>query len=240
MDGVLLIMTQSSNQSWQQICQQFAPVLGLSAEVLEEALRKSRDAYKKDIEHNAEKQRRDRLEPFATRRETVEQALEQVGKGNAILATEMVRAYETLRDKHRQLAPYAFDTLQKLRDRAIPLALISNGNATYQRQKIKQHHLGPFFDIILIEEEFGIAKPDQRIFLSALDHLHINAQEAWMIGDNLTLDIAASQRLGIFAIWFDPSKKGLPEDSSVHPDRIIHTLSSLLDSEKEAGSTSSA
>ena len=49
-----------------------------------------------------------------------------------------------------------------------------------------------------------------------------------MIGDNLTLDIAASQQLGIFAIWFDPSHKGLPKESSVHPDRIIHSLPELL------------
>jgi HAD superfamily hydrolase (TIGR01549 family) len=47
--------------------------------------------------------------------------------------------------------------------------LISNGNATHQRQKIKPHHLAPFFDAILIEEEFGVAKPNQKIFLEALN-----------------------------------------------------------------------
>lgn len=230
MDGVLLITTQSSDQSWQLVCQQFAPTLGLSPQLLEEALRESRGTYRRDIEHDAQKQRRDRLEPFETRRETVERALEHVGRGDSRVASEMVRAYETLRDEHRQLAPHALDTLQKLRDGALPLALISNGNATYQRQKIKQHHLAPFFDSILIEEEFGVAKPDQRIFLAALDQLHITAQEAWMIGDDLAFDIAASQQLGIFAIWFDPVQHGLPEgDRSNHPDRIIHALPELFD-----------
>jgi beta-phosphoglucomutase-like phosphatase (HAD superfamily) len=79
MDGVLLIATQSPDQSWHHVCQQFAPVLKLPAGELEEALRESRQEYKRDIERDADKQRRDRLEPFTTRRETVERGLKQVG-----------------------------------------------------------------------------------------------------------------------------------------------------------------
>jgi len=229
MDGVLLISTQSSDQSWQHVCQQFAPTLGASPEAFYQSLRESRDAYQRDIENNPQKQQRDRLEPFATRKETVEKALERVGKEDTLLAAEMVRAYETLREKHLQPTPHALDVLRTLQEHAIPLALISNGNATYQRHKIQHYHLAPFFTTILIEEEFGVAKPDSRIFLSALDHLQVSAHETWMIGDNLTLDIAGSQHLGIFAIWFDSSRKGLPEESTVRPDRIIHTLTELLD-----------
>lgn len=229
MDGVLLITTQSFDQSWQLVCQQFAPTLDLPPHRLEAALRESRSAYRKDIEHNAQKQRRDRLEPFETRRETVERALEQIGRADSTRATELVRVYETLRDRHRQLAPYALETLQRLRDCSLPLALISNGNATYQRRKIKQHHLASFFSTILIEEEFGVSKPDPRIFRAALDHLHITAQEAWMIGDDLAFDIAASQQLGIFAIWCDPTQRGLPENSSIYPDWIIDSLPELFD-----------
>ena len=232
MDGVLLVTTQSSNQSWQHVCQQFASTLGVSPETLYQFLSESRDAYQRDIENDVDKQQRDRLEPFATRRETVEKALEHIGKKDTLLASEMVRAYEILREKHLQPSPHTLDVLRAFQKHAIPLALISNGNATYQRHKIKLHHLAPFFTTILIEGEFGVAKPDQRIFLAALDHLHVPAQETWMIGDNLALDIAGSQQLGIFAIWFDPSQKGLPQESIVRPDRIIHTLTELLDENK--------
>jgi HAD superfamily hydrolase (TIGR01549 family) len=233
MDGVLLLTTQSPDQIWQQVCQQFAPQLDLSPEALMLALRESRRLYKKNIEHDAEKQRRDRLEPFETRQETVERVLEQVGKADKTLAAEMVHAYEALRDAHRQLAPSAIDTLQKLQNQKIPLALISNGNATYQRQKIKQHHLAPFFDAILIEEEFGVAKPDQRIFLSALDQIHISAQEAWMIGDDLAFDIAGSQQVGIFAIWFNFSRQELPAQNTIRPNCVIHALPELFDMKQE-------
>ncbi len=228
MDGVLLLPTQRSDQSWHQVCQQFAPLLGLSAHLLENALRQSRCAYRKDIEHDAQKQRRDRLEPFETRRETVERGLEHLGRGESMLATEIVRAYEALNEK-RQLTLSALETLQKLRERGLRLALISNGNATYQRKKIQQHHLAPFFDALLIEEEFGVAKPDQRIFLAALDQLHITAGEAWMVGDDVAFDIIASQRLGMFAVWCDVAKRGLPQGSVIQPDRIIHVLPELFD-----------
>ncbi len=81
----------------------------------------------------------------------------------------------------------------------------------------------------MIEEEFGAAKPDQRLFLHTLDQLHINADETWMVGDNLAFDIAGSQQAGIFAIWCDYGRNGLPDKSTVQPDWIIHDLSELLD-----------
>lgn len=228
MDGVLLITTQSSEQRWQRVCQQFAPTLDLSSERLFQAFRESRSTYKKALEHDPEKRRRHHLDPFARRRETVARALASLHTEDEALATEMVRAYETLGAEDRHLTPAALETLQKLRDHGIPLALITNGNATYQRQKIWQHHLEPFFNVILIEGEFGVGKPDPRIFHAALDQLQIPAQETWMVGDRLALDIAGSQRLGIFAIWFDAAKRGLPEKSAICPDRIISTLPELF------------
>ena len=238
MDGVLLLPMQSSDQSWQQVCQQFAPLLGVPPQRLEEALAESRRLYKKEMERDTQKQQRDRLQPFETRCETAEQGLERIGRRDTMLAAEMVRAYEALSDKHRQLAPHAGEILQMLRDRALPLALISNGNATYQRKKINVYHLTTFFDAIFIEEEFGVAKPDPQIFLAALNDLHITAQEAWMVGDDLERDIAASQQLGIFAIWCDPARHGLLEDTAIHPDHSIHELPELFDLLRDAGVSS--
>ena len=40
--------------------------------------------------------------------------------------------------------------------------------------------------------------------------------------------MVAPQRLGIFAIWIDVHGDGLPEGSTVKPDRIIRSLTELL------------
>jgi len=233
MDGTLLMSAQRSDQTWQQVSFQYAPRLELPAESLFRALRESIAAYRNDIEGDTEKLRRDRLDPFAVRTETVQAALTELDRGDMALAREMVRAYELLRDEYLAPVPHARETLEVLRARKKRLGLLTNGNATYQRRKIERHHLATFFDCILIEEEFGMAKPDPRIYLAALEQLQITPREAWMVGDNLTLDVGAPQQLGIGGIWFDPARRGLPEESSVHPDQIIHTLPELLDLDEE-------
>jgi putative hydrolase of the HAD superfamily len=233
MDGTLLMSAQRSDQSWQQVCSQFAPRLGLLAEDLFRALHESIAAYRKAIEGDAEKQRRDRLDPFAVRTETVQVALTHFGRGDTTLAAEMVRAYEVLRDEYLEHVPHTIETLEALRARKKRLGLLTNGNATYQRRKIERHHLAPLFDCIFIEEEFGVAKPDPRMYLAALEQLGVAPREAWMVGDNLALDVGAPQQLGIVGIWFDPARRGLPEESSVHPDYIIHALPELLDLDEE-------
>jgi putative hydrolase of the HAD superfamily len=49
-----------------------------------------------------------------------------------------------------------------------------------------------------------------------------------MVGDNLEWEVAAPQRLGIFAIWFDAAGMGLPRDTHIRPDRIVASLPELL------------
>ena len=46
--------------------------------------------------------------------------------------------------------------------------------------------------------------------------------------DNLEWEIAAPQRLGIYAIWYDGYSAGLPPGCQVRPDRIIRSLPELL------------
>jgi putative hydrolase of the HAD superfamily len=48
------------------------------------------------------------------------------------------------------------------------------------------------------------------------------------VGDNLEWEIAAPQRLGIYAIWHDGYGVSLPPNSPIRPDRIIRRLSELL------------
>jgi putative hydrolase of the HAD superfamily len=232
MDGTLLLSTQTPDESWQHVCSQFAPQLHLSPSILVQALRESYIKHKRDVGNNADKQRKDRLDPFAMQRAMVEQALIAVGMTNTGLAIKMVQEYDALRETHRKLAPYALDTLQVLRTQQKHLGLLTNGNATYQRRKIEQHHLAPFFDTILIEEEFGTPKSDPRIYIAALEQLEATPQATWMVGDDLLFDIATPHRLGITTIWFDSERQGLLPTNTIKPDHVVHALSELLELER--------
>ena len=53
-----------------------------------------------------------------------------------------------------------------------------------QRGKIQRFGLEPCFDYILIEEEFGVGKPDERVYLHAIGQLDTHPSKSWMVGDN--------------------------------------------------------
>ncbi len=58
--------------------------------------------------------------------------------------------------------------------------------------------------------------------------MNVTAPESCMIGDDLERDIGGAQKLGIFGIWVDWGGTGLPKSTHVQPDKIIGTLSELL------------
>jgi putative hydrolase of the HAD superfamily len=131
------------------------------------------------------------------------------------------------RDRAIEPCADAIDTLSWLRSTGCRLALLTNGAAQPQRAKIERFGLAEFFEHILIEGERGFGKPDPRVYLTALDHLALAPADVWMIGDNLEWDVAAPQRLGIFAIWVDRAGTGLSAGHRVRPDRIIRRLSEV-------------
>ena len=108
------------------------------------------------------------------------------------------------------------------------LALVTNGPSATQRAKIERFALAPFFQHIQIEGELGFGKPEDQAYLHAMETLGVRPDQTWMIGDNLEWEVAAPQRLGIHAIWFDGFSRGLPQDATIRPDRIIQAHHQLL------------
>ena len=124
--------------------------------------------------------------------------------------------------------PGAHETLDRLKELGVKLALVTNGAAAPQRAKVVRFALEHRFDHIQIEGEHGFGKPEQQAYIHALQSLGVAAEETWMVGDNLEWEVVAPQRLGIYAIWYDGYSAGLPPDSPVRPDRIIRALPELL------------
>ncbi len=106
--------------------------------------------------------------------------------------------------------------------------MLSNGKGETQRDKVVRFGLEPLFDCIILEGEFGIGKPDRRVFDHALSELNVKPSDAWMVGDNLQWEVAAPQALGIKGIWVDWKGTGLPADTGVVPDRIVRSIAELV------------
>jgi putative hydrolase of the HAD superfamily len=231
LDDTILALSESAEPCWRKVCQEFAPRLpSMTAEGLFEAIRASGSLYWQD----AERHRRGRLNLPWARREVVAKAFAQAGieisEQTSLLAIEIADAFTFAREAALWPLPGALETLRWLRQQGIWMGLITNGAGPAQREKIERFGLDPLFDLILIEGEFGVGKPDERVFLHALQSLGVAAGETWMVGDKLEWDILPCQRLGIYTVWVDAAGKGLPADNNAWPDRVVRSIAELVSS----------
>jgi putative hydrolase of the HAD superfamily len=225
LDDTILALSESADPCWQSVCERFAPrIEELTPTKLFTAIKESRVWFWRDPERH----RKGRLNMSQARREIVAAALLRMGIDAPILADEIADTYALEREEAIQPMPGAIDALHHLRGQGIRLALITNGNAEAQWRKIKRFKLAALFDCIVVEGEFGVGKPNERVYLHALKELDVKPEEAWMIGDDLEWDVGAPQRLGIWGIWLDHVSQGLPEASHVRPDLVIGSLAELV------------
>jgi putative hydrolase of the HAD superfamily len=144
------------------------------------------------------------------------------------LATRLANRFHAYREDEMFVFPGAHDAIDALKELGVKLALVTNGAAGPQRAKVERFALSHRFDHIQIEGEHGFGKPEEEAYRHAMAALGVQADETWMVGDNLEWEVVAPQRLGIYAIWYDGYGIGLPPGSPIRPDRIIRTLPELL------------
>lgn len=232
LDDTVLDSDSNADDVWLEVCREFAGRLdGVTAKELHAAVMDSRDWLWADLE----RARRGRLDLRQARRDILTRSLARLGISNSPIVEGMADRYATMREEKLKPFPGAIDTLRRLNEAGIAMALLTNGSSESQRGKIDKFGLAEFFDHIQIEGEFGIGKPDKRVFRNALDALGVGPSEAWMIGDNLDFDIHAAQQLGIYAIWVDAPRNGLPDGTTLRPDRIITSLSELIADDTDWG-----
>ena len=224
LDNTILASRQTFTECWTNLCNKHAPrINGIAPPELLTAIYENIQWFMKDPERN----HWGRIHPFQANREVIARAFHHLGVHDTDLVIEIADEYHAEQIQAIQPFPGAIETIRHFRKMGIQLALITNGSKRIQRSKIDKFKLGRFFDHILIEAEFGKGKPDKEVYLHTLNQLGTTPQEAWMIGDNLELDVAAPQRLGIFSIWNDFQHAGLPDNAATRPDKVIHSLSEL-------------
>ena len=182
--------------------------------------------HARDFWADPERHRMWRQRIGAARREIVASALPFL---SADAAHRLADRFSAWREEQMRLFEGAHETLDALKAAGVRLALVTNGAAESQRPKVERFDLASRFDHIQIEGEHGFGKPEEAAYRHAMDALGVEARDTWMVGDHLEWEVAAPQRLGIFAIWHDALGEGLPANSPVKPDRIIRSLGELLE-----------
>ena len=223
LDDTLLDYSSGADQSWAEACTACCTPSGIDPAVLVATLAGTRRWFWDD----PVRQRRERLNMVGAWQHIVEFALERLGRSAPGLAEAIARDYAARRREAMSLFPEALSCLAELRRCGVPMAMVTNGDATQQRDKIERHRLASYFDAILIEGEFGVGKPETAVYRHALQALGAAPSDAWMVGDHLEFDVGAPQQLGLRGVWMDRGGRGLPPNSAVQPHRIIRSLHEL-------------
>jgi len=116
------------------------------------------------------------------------------------MAHEMGREFLQLTNTYFSVLPGADQVVRTLAEK-YPLTIISNGFKEVQYYKFAHSGLAKCFTHTIISEEVGINKPQPEIFRIALEMNGVTADEAVMIGDSYTSDIAGAKNAGIDQIW---------------------------------------
>ncbi len=189
-----------------------------------ELVRKRRDWFWDD----AERGKTGRMDLNEATRTIVRHAFEDAGLTALDIANRIGDYYRA--GRRESIAPYpgAMETIVAIHERGIRLALLTNGEADNQRQSVEKLGLESYFECIVIEGEFGVGKPDERVFHHALKATGSTPDATWMVGDSLEADIAPAVDLGLHTVWVDEAGDGLPADAPVEPHRIVRAITELI------------
>ena len=113
-----------------------------------------------------------------------------------------VRYYDAAYRKSRRAVPGSRGLLEALREE-VKVGIITNGFSALQHEKIAICGIAPLIDILVISEEAGYRKPDQRIFETALARAGTRPGESLFVGDSWNVDILPASACGMKAIWLN-------------------------------------
>lgn len=227
LDDTIITFDAVADQAWMEVCRAGLSSHGPEAvKTLFDAITQVREWYWSDPARS----RVARMNANSARREIVAMAMRQLGLGDEATAVRIADHYSVRRIELIGLIPMAKETLVRLQQAGVMMALVTNGDAAGQRRKIEQFGLAQFFLAIFIEGEQGVGKPEPEIYRRAMKTLGVPPSQAWSVGDNLESDVGGPQKLGVYGIWNDFRKQGLPAQAGVKPDRIVHSIAELLPS----------
>lgn len=121
--------------------------------------------------------------------------------------------------------PGAVSLLNALKDK-VKIGIITNGFTALQQIRLERTGLRDYFDLLVISEQVGVAKPDRRIFDYTFEQMgHPPRDHVLMVGDTAESDILGGMNAGIATCWLNPHGRSLPE--SITPTWEVTSLSEL-------------
>lgn len=121
--------------------------------------------------------------------------------------------------------PGAVSLLNALRGN-VKMGIITNGFTALQQRRLERTGLSGYFDLMIISEEVGVAKPDRRIFDYALEQAgNPDRSRVMMVGDNASSDVLGGINAGLATCWLNAHRQAPP--AGISPTWTVTTLAEL-------------
>jgi FMN phosphatase YigB (HAD superfamily) len=104
-----------------------------------------------------------------------------------------------------------------------PVIALSNGNADIRRIGIDH-----YFRASISAQEFGVGKPDPRIFHAAAGAVEVQPEEVLHVGDDALLDVLGALNCGMQAVWVNRAANPW-KHAETPPHLAVATLTQLCD-----------
>ena len=105
----------------------------------------------------------------------------------------------------------------------VKMGIITNGFTELQQQRLQNTQTERFFEMVVVSEQIGVAKPDRKVF-SLMDDL--DKTKILMVGDTLASDILGGYNSGIDTCWFNHAN--LVNDTKIQPTYEIKDIRELV------------
>lgn len=120
----------------------------------------------------------------------------------------------------------ALEALEELAEVAT-IAIVTNGIERVQNGRLKLSGIIKYADGVYVSQNIGAAKPNRKIFDTALNSLGItNREKVLVVGDSLKADIKGGISAGLDTCWCN--FKELPVEGSFKPTHTVRGFEELL------------
>jgi putative hydrolase of the HAD superfamily len=149
-------------------------------------------------------------------------ALEHLNR--ALLVAAGVAAYHDTKFRELQPFPGVKELFADLAKARVRLGIVTHGLTVKQAEKLVRLGLVPYLDpeAIFISDQLGVAKPNPKLWQTALREMRLQAPRVMYVGDNPANDVAPPQSLGMIATWARLVAKH-PLDGH-KPDHVIESF----------------
>ena len=140
----------------------------------------------------------------ANRIQRYRRILEDLGFGQLEdVASKAAGIYGKSYDSNISAISGADGIMENIREKGIPIALLTNNLANNQKIKLEKAGLSGLYDFMLTSEETGFFKPDRKIFSALLKKFGCPPEKALMVGNSFEEDVVGAYRSGIKPVWFN-------------------------------------